>query len=93
MFEVRAPPSRVLLLLPCHVVVDVVGRPLAPTSLLTPHGRPSVVAPQGATAFDQDISGWNVAAVTSCSQFSLNSGLAAASPPNPNFPPTCGPPY
>ena len=72
----------------CHPFPDT-------RSILTPHGRPSVVAPQGATAFNQDISTWNVAAVTDCNDFSLFSGLAATSPPNPNFgsPPTCGTPY
>ncbi|MEO2193617.1 MAG: hypothetical protein ABGY24_14315 [bacterium] len=42
MFYVRVPPSRVLLLLRRHVVV--VAHPLAPRSLLTPHGRPSLAA-------------------------------------------------
>ena len=43
MFQVRAPPSRVLLLLLYRRVV-VIGRPLASRSLLTPHGRPSLAA-------------------------------------------------
>ena len=43
MFNVRAPPSRVLLLLLRRCVV-VVGGPLAPRSPLTPHGRPSLAA-------------------------------------------------
>jgi surface protein len=42
MFYVRAPPSRVSLLL--HRRVVVIGRPLAPRSPLTPHGRPSLAA-------------------------------------------------
>jgi surface protein len=42
MFRVRDPPSRVLLLL--HRRVVVIGRPLAPRSPLTPHGRPSLAA-------------------------------------------------
>ena len=32
-------------------------------------------------------------AVTDCDDFSAGSGLTAASPPNPNFPLTCGTPY
>ena len=43
MFYVRAPPSRVLLLLLRRCVV-VVAHPLAPRSLLTPHRRPSLAA-------------------------------------------------
>jgi surface protein len=45
MFYVRAPPSRVLLLL-LHRRVVVIGRPLSlvPRSPLTPHGRPSLAA-------------------------------------------------
>jgi hypothetical protein len=45
MFRVRVPPSRVLLLLRRHVVAmssSSVPYPLAPTSLLLPHGRPSL---------------------------------------------------
>jgi hypothetical protein len=95
MFQVRVFSSRVLLVLRRCVVV-VPHHPSPPSAIaLTPHDFPTLAALQEATAFDQDISGWNVAAVTSCSQFSLNSGLAATSPPNPNFgsPPTCGTPY
>eukprot|EP00205_Picochlorum_sp_RCC944_P000055 CAMPEP_0182606378 /NCGR_PEP_ID=MMETSP1330-20130603/1246_1 /TAXON_ID=464278 /ORGANISM="Picochlorum sp., Strain RCC944" /LENGTH=51 /DNA_ID=CAMNT_0024824681 /DNA_START=20 /DNA_END=175 /DNA_ORIENTATION=+ len=47
MFGVRVPLSRVLLLLRRHVVAmssSSVPHPLAPTSLLTPHGRPSLAA-------------------------------------------------
>jgi hypothetical protein len=47
MFRVRVPLSRVLLLLRRHVVAmssSSVPHPLAPTSLLTPHGRPSLAA-------------------------------------------------
>jgi hypothetical protein len=43
MFAVRDPPARVSLLLRRCVVV-VVGRPFAPRSPLTPHGRPSLAA-------------------------------------------------
>jgi surface protein len=43
MFQVRAPPSRVSLLI-LHRRVVVIGRPLAPRSPLTPHGRPSLAA-------------------------------------------------
>ncbi len=63
MFSVRAPPSRVLLLLRRHVVV--VAHPLAPRSLLTPHGRPSLAALQFASVFNQGISNWDVSSVTS----------------------------
>jgi hypothetical protein len=47
LFYVRVPPSRVLLLLRRHVVdmsSSSVPHPLAPTSLLTPRGRPSLAA-------------------------------------------------
>jgi hypothetical protein len=44
MFYVRVPPARVLLLLLRRCVVVVVGRPFAPRSPLTPHGRPSLAA-------------------------------------------------
>ncbi|MCP4968541.1 MAG: BspA family leucine-rich repeat surface protein [bacterium] len=44
MFAVRVPPPRVLLLLRCCVVLVPHPYPLAPTSLLTPHGRPSLAA-------------------------------------------------
>jgi hypothetical protein len=47
MFTVRVPPTRVLLLLRRHVVAmssSSVPYPLAPTSLLLPHGRPSLAA-------------------------------------------------
>jgi surface protein len=43
MFQVRTPPSRVLLLL-LHRRVVVVTRPPAPRSPLTPHGHPSLAA-------------------------------------------------
>ena len=43
MFFVRAPPSRVLLLL-LHRRVVVIAHLLAPRSLLTPHGRSSLAA-------------------------------------------------
>ena len=42
MFLVRVPPSRVLLLLRCCVVLVPYLYPLAPRSLLTPHGRPTL---------------------------------------------------
>jgi hypothetical protein len=47
MFAVRVPPTRVLLLLRRHVVAmssSSVPYPLAPTSLLLPHGRPTLAA-------------------------------------------------
>ncbi len=40
---------------------------------------------QRASAFNQDISNWNVSAVTSCSNFSEFSALADSSPPRPDF--------
>ena len=44
MFYVRVPPPRVLLLSRCCVVLVPYPYPLAPRSLLTPHGRPSLAA-------------------------------------------------
>jgi len=36
----------------------------------------------GATAFNQDLIGWNVPLVTNCSNFSLNSNVSWTQKPN-----------
>ena len=70
------------------------ARPDALTLTLAPRVARSFARFAGAAAFNQDLSGWNVANVVSpltCQDFCINAGFTPP-PTIPSFPGTCGNP-
>ena len=67
------------------------ARPDALTLTLAPRFARSLARFDGATAFNQDISGWVVNNVNDCDTFCLNAGFNPTSR-IPSFPATCGDP-
>ena len=81
-----------------HVGTDLAHRALARPDALTPTLAPRVARSLarffGAGAFNQDLSGWNVANVVtsySCTYFCYAAGFTKP-PTIPSFPSTCGNP-
>ena len=71
------------------------ARPDALTLTLAPRVARSLARFAGATAFDQDLSGWNVNNVSganSCINFCTNAGFSNPASSIPSFPGTCGNP-
>ena len=67
------------------------ARPDALTLTLAPRVARSLARFVEAGAFNQDLSGWNTAAMTSCYEFCLGAGFNPTSR-IPSFPGTCGDP-
>ena len=67
------------------------ARPDALTPTLAPRVARSLARFNNAKKFNQDLSGWNTAAMTSCYEFCLGAGFNPTSR-IPSFPGTCGDP-